>query len=103
MPRAGNIGISYQGPRIMARLQANYRGETFGAPAAVAANTVARSAYTTINLSLQYRLNQRWSLYADGINITDETEDQHMAFAPNRLRTVFASGSEVTAGVTARF
>jgi TonB-dependent receptor len=103
VPRAGNLGLSYQGPRLTVRLQANHRGATFQAPAAVAINTVARSAYTTVNLSLQYKVNARWGLYADWINLTDETENQHLAFAPSRVRTVFASGPEITAGVSARF
>ncbi len=103
VPRAGNAGLSYIGPRLTLRLQANHRGASFNAPAAVAVNTVVRSAYTTINLSAQYKLNDRWSLYADWINLTSETEDQRLNLVPSRVRTVFDSGPEMTAGVAARF
>jgi outer membrane receptor protein involved in Fe transport len=57
---------------------------------------------TRVDASVSYRVNQRWSIYLEGRNLTNEVSSWY-ATTPNRPEDYTFTGAIFTGGVKFRF
>lgn len=108
VPKSANAGLSYIGHGLQLRVLAGYRGEFILAiPAAVgtavpnAGNTQYRDARTLWDFKSSYSINERYEVYLDVYNLTNEpTSTQRVA---NRQTFTLWQGTSFSAGVNVRF
>jgi len=73
--RIANLGISYEKSGFFARLAMNMRTERLREDEPLGGDTLEDfwiDDFTQLDLSMRYRFNDRWTVYADLINLTDE-------------------------------
>lgn len=105
VPKSGNAGLSYVGHGFQLRLLANYRDKfVFSTPATNTANDTNinyRERRTIFDFKSLYRINERFDLFLDVYNLSDEpTSTQSVA---GRQTYTLWQGTSYSAGVTARF
>ena len=105
MPKSGNAGISYVGHGFQLRLLANYRDRFIVAtPATNTANDTNinfRERRTLLDFKSLYRVNERFDVFLDVYNLTDEpTFTQSVA---GRQTYTLWQGTSFSAGVNVRF
>ena len=73
--RIGNLALSYEKAGFFVRLALNFRSERLREDEPVgedAAGDRYVDDFTQLDLTVRYRLNQNWEVFAEGINLTDE-------------------------------
>ncbi len=100
-PRFGNVGISYLGHGLDARLLLNWQGRMLAGNSGT--TEVYNRAQKLLDLKTQYRIDKRYSVYFEVINILNETVSSTVV-GPLSL-PVYAQkqGTLFTAGVDVKF
>lgn len=73
--RLANVGLSYEKAGFFARLALNMRSERLREDEPLGGDALEDfwvDDFAQLDLSMRYRINARWAVYADLINLTDE-------------------------------
>ncbi|MFZ0267834.1 TonB-dependent receptor [Caulobacter sp.] len=103
-----NATLYYEDTKISARVSASYRDKyltrVLGQENTTAAPVPYDGTNSTLNVdaSVQYTLNDRWKLSLEGVNLTDENQDQFTG-AQNMPVVYHHTGREILAGVRFKF
>jgi TonB-dependent receptor len=101
---AYNATVYYEDSRFSARVSVAYRDKYFTkVPGAEAGTTVdGTNATLNVDASLQYTVNRNFKLTLEGINLTDQYQDQYNN-ASNLVSVYHHTGRELLAGVRYTF
>lgn len=95
------IGYYDEGP-IQARLAYNYRDEFLRQAVGTFNNSFFTKAYSQLDASISYDLTETFTIFAEGVNLTDSIEDE-FAFVPERPFARAITGRRYATGVRATF
>lgn len=108
VPESANVGLSYVDSRFQLRLLAGYRGEfvlsqpaVIGASVPNASNIQYRDERTLWDFKSLYRINDRFDIYLDVFNLTNEATST-VKVAGRETFTLW-QGTSYSAGVNVRF
>jgi TonB-dependent receptor len=102
---AYNATLYYEDDRFTARVSAAYRDSYLSRVPGQEAGTDADGYNETLNVdaSFQYTLNEHLKLSLEGVNLTDEYQDQFNDIAANRVSVYHHTGREILLGVRYTF
>jgi TonB-dependent receptor len=103
--KAYNLTAYYEDGRITARVSGAYRDAYLSRVPGAEAGTDADGYNETFNVdaSLQYTINDHLKLSLEGVNLTDEYQDQFNDITANRMTVYHHTGREVLLGVRYTF
>jgi iron complex outermembrane recepter protein len=103
--KAYNLTFYYEDERITARVSGAFRDRYLSRVPGQEAGTDADGYNETFNVdaSLQYNLSDKITLSLEGVNLTDEYQDQFNDTTANRMSVYHHTGREVLVGVRYRY
>jgi iron complex outermembrane receptor protein len=103
--KAYNLTFYYEDERITARISGAFRDRYLSRVPGQEAGTDADGYNETFNVdaSLQYNLSDKITLSLEGVNLTDEYQDQFNDTTANRMSVYHHTGREVLVGVRYRY
>lgn len=97
-----NLIAYYDSGPVQARLAYNYRDDFLRQAVGTFNNSFFTEAYNQLDASLSYGLNDRFTIFAEGVNLTDSIEDE-FAFVPQRPFARAITGRRFAVGARAVF
>jgi iron complex outermembrane recepter protein len=103
-PKSWNATLYYDDNRFMARVSAAYR-DTFltRVPGQNNNDVEGKNSSLNVDASFTYKLNPHVELVLEGVNLTNEKNDQFISRARNSAVVYTVSGREYLAGVRIKF
>ena len=103
-PRSWNATLYYDDNRFSARVSASYR-ESFltRVPGQNNNDVEGRNKSTNIDASLSYKLNKNVELTLEGVNLTNQPNDQFISRARDSVVVNNYTGREVLVGMRYKF
>ena len=98
---SANVIVFYENDKYEARIAYNWRDEFLSGFLSTGEPTFTE-AYQQLDFSAAYHLNDRYSVFVEGLNITDETTRRH-GRSQAILRDVFSAGPRFAVGFRGRF
>ena len=74
----GNLALTFDRGRLACRVNLNYTGRYLLAAGSSPATAVIRAPHHQVDLNASYRLSPRWSLFAEGLNLTDSPQIDYL-------------------------
>lgn len=103
-PKSWNATLYYDDGTFSARVSGTHRSSYLTRVPGQNNNDVeGKNSTLNIDLSLSYKVNDRVELTLEGINLTDEANDQFISRARNSSVVYHVTGREYLAGVRVRF
>ena len=103
-PRSWNATLYYDDGRFMARVSAAYRrGFITRVPGQNNNDVEGKNSSTNVDASITYRVNKNVELTLEGVNLTNEPNDQFISRARNSSVVYHVTGREYLAGVRVNF
>ena len=103
-PKSYNATLYYDDGKFSARVSASYRSAFLTRVPGQNNNDVeGKNASTNVDLSLNYKVNDRLTLTFEGVNLTNEANDQFISRARNSAVVYHVTGREYMAGLRYKF
>jgi len=97
-----NLILYYEDDRLGVRLAYNYRDSFLDQTLGVFQLPEFRDSVEQLDMSANYRINDRFSIFAEGLNLTNEEQFQYSG-DPSRVRYIEYSGTRFVIGGRASF
>jgi TonB-dependent receptor len=103
-PRSTNATLYYDDGTFSARVSASYRSAFLTRVPGQNNNDVeGKNGSTNVDLSISYKLNDRMTLTFEGVNLTNEANDQFISRARNSSVVYHVTGREYMLGLRMKF
>ena len=103
-PRSYNATVYYDDGTFSARLSGSYRSAFLTRVPGQNNNDVeGKNATLNVDLSLNYKVSERLTLTLEGLNLTNEANDQFISRARNSSVVYHVTGRELMAGLRYKF
>ena len=103
-PKSYNATLYYDDGRISARISGSYRsGFLTRVPGQNNNDVEGKNASTNVDASISYKWNDRLTLTLEGVNLTNEANDQFISRARNSPVVYHVTGREYLLGLSYKF
>jgi TonB-dependent receptor len=103
-PKSWNATLYYDDGKLMARVSGTYRQSFITRVPGQNNNDVeGKNATTNVDASISYKLNKNVELVLEGVNLTNEVNDQFISRDRNSAVVYTVTGREYLAGVRVKF
>jgi iron complex outermembrane receptor protein len=103
-PRSWNATLYYDDGRFSARISAAYRERFLTRVPGQNNNDVeGKNSTTNVDASISYKVNKNVELVLEGVNLTNEANDQFIGSERNSAVVYTVTGREYLAGIRVRF
>ena len=103
-PKAWNATLYYDDGQFSARVSTAYRMSYLQRVPGQNNNDVeGKNSTTNVDASMSYKLNQNWEFVLEGVNLTNQVNDQFISRARNSSVVYNVTGREFLFGVRAKF
>nr|QQZ51458.1 TonB-dependent receptor [Phenylobacterium glaciei] len=102
-PKSWNATLYYEGERLSARVSTAYRdGYLSLVPGGNGNDARGKNPTLNVDVSLTYKLNERFSLSFEGINLTDQFEDRWISTERRNSEEYTHTGRQFFVGARVR-
>ena len=103
-PKSWNATLYYDDGKFSARVSTSYRmGFLTGVPALNNNDVAGKNSTTNVDASISYKINPNLEVTLEGVNLTNEVNDQFISRARNSSVVYNVTGREFLAGIRYKF
>ena len=103
-PKSWNATLYYDDGKFSARVSTSYRmGFLTGVPALNNNDVAGKNSTTNVDASMSYKINPNLEVTLEGVNLTNEVNDQFISRARNSSVVYNVTGREFLAGIRYKF